>query len=456
MEQRGREERAETLPARTVRATRAASRPVQVACPDPHPDLPSPTMYQQELEDVIMSFVLGPTVSPIRGHDPLVLAAWYRRQQQECPVLRSQTPDGKWVWQVFRYADVVRVLTDDRTFSARMYVERFPREITLNSDNPDHQKYRRIVHSFFTPKAVAHWRLRIEQLVDAFLERGVHRLSDQEGDIDMVEAVAYPLPVRIIAALLGLPQEDEEQLRAWSYELASLMGQPDAAFAQYVSEQVEERARTTLEGEADDLMGTLLRAEQAGELTRGQVVFLVMGLVAAGNITTTMLLSLAVRRFVEQPEIYQHLRQQPAPALLASTLEELLRVDFCRTPTMRVARQDTVLSGQEIRAGEAVIAWVSAANFDEAAFPNALQFQPDRFLPERKASRHLAFGTGTRTCLGTHLAKLEGLVFLERLLHRFACIKAHPQRPPLYPDERFDLMLSYPVRVFFGEYPRAA
>jgi cytochrome P450 len=343
-------------------------------------------------------------------------AAWYHEMQEKQPVRYRPEYD---LWQVFRYQDVQRVLRDYSTFSMESSLPPdFPSALG-KSEPPHHQQLRGLVSKAFTPRRIADLGPRLIAIVDEILEPAI-----ASGRMDVVTELTYPLPVRVIAEMLGLPAEDQVQFRAWSYQLLDQMiGEinPDnSELIQYFADLLEKRKRNL----RDDLMSAMLVAEENGaQLTREEIIYMCLELMMAGNVTTTMLLSYALLRLTQQPDLYATLHAEPA--LVAGLVEETLRYDFSSISLWRTARQDTQLSGQEIKAGQLVVAQVGAANFDETVFPHSAQFDI-----RRSPNPHLTFGYGIHVCLGAPLARLEGKIALERILAHFATLRLDPGNLP--------------------------
>jgi cytochrome P450 family 109 len=176
-------------------------------------------------------------------------------------------------------------------------------------------------------------------------------------------------------------------------------------------------------------MSGLLAAEENGaHLTREEIIHMCLEMIMAGNVTTTILLNCALSRLCQHPEIYQTLRDDPS--LIPGAIEETLRYDFSPTNVWRTARYDTVFNGYEIKAGQYVIAWTSAANFDETYFPD-----PEQFGIRRSPNPHLTFGHGVHHCIGAPLGRLEARIVLERIVARFSEIRLDPDNPVKYMDQ---------------------
>jgi cytochrome P450 family 109 len=378
-----------------------------------------------------VSLLLGSSFNGATDSSPEAQAAWYRTMHETMPVRYQPEYD---LWEVFRYDDVQRVITESATFSAEVLLEGFSDVKGLNSDPPDHRRYRTIAGKAFTARRVAQLEPRITAIIDEILEHA-------EGKLDIVEQLAYPLPVRVIGEMLGVPMEDKERFRIWSYQLLGVTPNKEdptnSELHNYFAHMLDLRKAEPRE----DLISALLAAEMDGErLAAEEVQHLCTGLLAAGNVTTTILLSLAVRRFVQQPEVYQQLRANPS--LIPGAIEEILRYDFAHTSFMRVARHDTTIGGQEIKEGQIVIAWLSAANVDETHFAHADQFDITRY-----PNAHLTFGHGIHFCLGAPLARIEGKLAIERMVALWSDIRADPERPVQYLNASIDLMQNLPVLV---------
>ncbi|HEX7733741.1 MAG TPA: cytochrome P450 [Ktedonobacteraceae bacterium] len=340
---------------------------------------------------------------------------WYREMRESQPVRYDQKNK---VWEVFRYKDVQRVLLDHAEYSMNGTIPaNFPSTLG-RSDPPRHRQLRSLVSKAFTPRRIEELAPRLAELIDELLEPV---LTSEK--MDVMADLTYPLPVRVIAEMLGLPERDQERFRVWSYELLEHFtrgGSSDHTdLYSYFSDLLEERKRDPQE----DLISSLLEAEEDGaRLTREEILHMCLELMMAGNVTTTMLLSFALDRFSKHPEIYEALRADPS--LIPSALEEALRYDFSEISLRRTARQDMVLDGYEIKAGEMIVAWVGAANFEEEYFPHAEQFDI-----RRSPNPHLTFGYGIHVCLGAPLARLESRIALERIVARFSAIRPDPEKP---------------------------
>ena len=287
----------------------------------------------------------------------------------------------------------------------------------IAADPPVHGPMRNLVNRGFTPRRIAELEPRIREIARASLDA-----IREKGELDLVADFTVPLPVTVIAELLGVEPERTADFKRWSdCTVAGATGaaaglRPEtmleaiAELSAYMTGVIEAR-RTQRK---DDLISTLIRAEngEAGLTPAGVVMFTLL-LLVAGNETTTNLLGNAMLALLAHPG--EMARVQRDPSLIPSLVEEALRFDGPIQFVFRTATRDVELSGVRIPAGATVIPLIGSANRDESQFPD-----PDRFDASRNAQGHVAFGLGIHFCLGASLARLEARVALEELLGRFA------------------------------------
>ena len=331
-------------------------------------------------------------------------------------------------WHVLGHPETNAILADPAAFSSDLTalqpaqddLELFQRGNFVRMDPPQHRKLRTLVSQAFTPRVVAGLEPRIAALTTELLDGVGERF-------DLVDALAYPLPVIVIAELLGIPTADQALFRKWADVLLSQEVDPDQSLAEASGKALEAVAPTMREMNAyfldyirsrradpgDDLTSRLVQAEVDGErLADEEIIGFVGLLLIAGHITTTATLGNSVVTFQENPDALAEIRTDPT--LLPAAIEEVLRV---RTPFPRLARLakvDTEVGGVRIPAGQLVMPWLTAANRDERVFA-----EPNRFDIHRKPNPHLTFGHGIHFCLGAPLARLEARVALRMLLQRF-------------------------------------
>lgn len=350
---------------------------------------------------------------------------WYREMRHEAPVRFD--PDRQ-AWDLFRYDDVERALGDHETFSSdisRAEAFEFPGDEAANpiensllrSDPPRHTRLRGVVEAAFRPGAVERLAPRIRSITEDCLDE----VAD-DGEMDLVGDLAAPLPVIVIAELLGVPADDRDLFKQWSDVLvadpsaeddpeAGLQRQRDAldAIGAYFADLVDERRADP----GDDLLSRIATADPSGgALTDEDVLGYCMLLLVAGNVTTTNLLGNAVRTFDDHPSLRDRVTEDRD--LLESAIEEVLRYRSPVQALTRVATTAIRLGDRTIGEGDMVVLWLGSANRDEAVFD-----APDEFRPARDQNPHVAFGHGIHYCLGAPLARLETRIALERLFDRF-------------------------------------
>ncbi|MGW0481241.1 cytochrome P450 [Nonomuraea sp. NPDC003214] len=349
------------------------------------------------------------------------------------------------MWNVYGYPELHEVLGDPATFSSDTMrvvpkglvpeVEEFSLDGFITQiDPPAHGKLRRLVSSAFTRKIVADLEPRIAALTHELLDAARER-----GRLELVTDLAYPLPVIVIAELLGVPATDRALFKRWADALfqrdtkVSLTEPDERQLAQrqeslrpwkemsdyLAGHAAERRARPR-----GDLLSLLVEAEVDGErLPDTQVVNFAIVLLLAGHVTTTMLLGntvLCLDAFPEQQE-----RARADRSTIPAVIEESLRYLTPFAALGRATTREAELGGVKIPADQLVMAWLGSANRDPRQFPD-----PDMFDPGRDPNPHLAFGRGIHFCLGAPLARLEGRVALNILLDRLPSLRTDPDDPP--------------------------
>jgi cytochrome P450 len=332
-------------------------------------------------------------------------------------------------WFVTGYEEVSRLLTDPRFGEAagrggRIRLSRDNREgshqllgrvdTMLSVDPPEHTRLRRLVSRAFTPRSMQKMRPLIQAIVDELLDG-----LDGRDEFDLVAEISWPLPVIVIAEMLGIPREDRERFKRWSDAMVATLGgdyssldearRSNEELVEYVSGVIAERRKAP----RDDLISRLVVAEESGQrLTEDEMLGTVALLLVAGNETTTHLISNGMLVLLRHPEQMERLRADPS--LLPSAVDEMLRYTGPVHTTRRTARADVTLDRGQIKTGDIVIGILAAANRDPEKYPD-----PDRFDVARNPTDHVAFGDGIHFCLGASLARLEGQVAIGALLARF-------------------------------------
>ncbi|GBF06785.1 putative cytochrome P450 [Deinococcus aerius] len=339
---------------------------------------------------------------------------WYADMRRASPVVRDPQSG---MWMVFDYAGVQRTLSDWKAFSSERgrprgeNAESALSSSIISTDPPRHRQLRALVEQAFTPRQVRALAPRIGELVDELLAP-----VEGSGRMDFVLDLAYPLPVIVIAEILGIPASDRDRFKRWSDAVVTGDLSGSREMAAYFGRLIEERRHVP----GEDLISGLIAAQVGGEhLNTQELLGFCILLLVAGNETTTNLLANTVLCWQGAPEAYE--RVVADRDLLPTTIEESLRFRSPVQSMFRVTAQDVELGGQLIPEGSPVLAWIGSANRDEAQFPDAA-----RFDPARTPNRHLAFGHGVHFCLGAPLARLEASLALEALLERLPNLRVAP------------------------------
>ncbi len=337
---------------------------------------------------------------------------YYRTLRQENPVCIGVGG----FWQVARYSDVQQLLRDNRTFSSDVSTrppdERGPS--MLFSDPPLHNRLRKLVSYAFKPGHIESQHDLISEKCDELM-----KAMCQQEDVDLVEALAAPLPVTVIARMLGVEDGNLGVFKHWSDTIFSniaeiLFAQPDESVMQAAAEMDAyflERIAGIRKAPVDNLLGRLVETEtEEGRLSNQELLSFCRLLLIAGNETTTGLITGCVRVFDEMPETFTALKQDRT--LIPSFIEETLRFYSPFSATVRRTTCETELAGTLLPKGVLVVPLIASANRDESVFDRASEF-----IIDRDPNPHLAFGYGIHNCLGAHLARLEGRIAVASLVN---------------------------------------
>jgi cytochrome P450 len=335
---------------------------------------------------------------------------------------------------IARYDDVVAVLHDHDGFTVRrpeipgrQRIDPFGGAPTiLTADPPIHSRLRKLVSKAFTPRRVRELEPRVREITADLLSQ-----ANNSSEIEAMAALANPLPVIVIAEMLGVSAGDHAQFKQWSNDLISSFGQesitsgPSAAgiaarnaLRGYLAEAIKQRSANP----AEDLISALVTArDESDALSEDELLAFVVLLLLAGNETTTNLIGNGLLALCRHPEQQQRLRANRD--LIPSAIEEMLRFDPPVQMTLRVPTAATNVSGTDIPAGSLCFILLAAANRDPGHFP-----QPENFDVARDPNEHVAFGEGIHFCLGAPLARLEGAIAMELMLEKFPRLQlANPQ-----------------------------
>lgn len=376
----------------------------------------------------------------------------YARARREHPVFRHP---GLPIVSVFRYADAQNILRDPETWSSRfppppgVDPAKIPPRSMLGQDPPDHTRLRSLVGQAFTPRIIRRLEPRMHAIADELMAAAL-----AAGEVDFVQAMTYPLPVVIIAEIIGVPPAERQQFKAWSDIAVAGLGSglfapPDMArFAQlqvvlremgaYFNALAEARRREPRE----DLLTGLVQAEVEGsKLSHAEMITMLVLLLVAGNETTTTLIGNAVLELLDHPDALAQLRAQPG--LLPTAVDEVLRFASPVQLDPRRATRRVELRGETIEPGQIVVSWLGSCNRDEDVFA-----EPERFDITRADNHHMAFGFGPHYCLGANLARLEAQVALGALLRHTRSFARSTSGPlPLHPSVVFRGVTSLPLRL---------
>jgi cytochrome P450 len=352
--------------------------------------------------------------------------------------LHEQAPlyrDDAGFWVVSGFDQVREVLLDHKRFSSEMMGGGFP---LLSDDPPRHSMLRALVSKAFSPGRIEAMRPEIETIANtltAAIEPG--------REVDIVSALTTPLPVTVIARMLGIPEADNATFKRWSDAITGLMDNPMASermatlteLRSYFSDVLAKRRVAP----GEDLISALARASDAGvSLSDDEVVGFAILLLVAGNETTTNLLGNLLNRLAAMPGSFARLKA--SPELVDSTIEEALRADSPAQFITRLAREDIEVGAQLVRKGEMLIVYLAAANRDPAKWSD-----PANFDLARERDRHVAFGHGVHMCIGAPLARLEAHAAMAALLARFGDLRYGAERGRRLPSGLLYGFRSLPV-----------
>jgi cytochrome P450 len=323
------------------------------------------------------------------------------------------------IWIIAGYDDVRKALRDNEELSSAQSQSRFRVYLpSMNAaDPPEHTRLRKFVSRAFTARAMAAWQTNINEVADELVDTVI-----AQGHTEAVTELAKPLPTRLIARMLGIPQQDQPQFVAWSDDmvagafapltahgmrLSARSGSATAAMRRSLDPLIAQRRRNP----GDDLISMMTPADADDVLTDDEIFWSAAMLIGAGSETTTNMLSGLLLTLAQRPELYARLRAHPE--LIPAAVEEQLRMGSPVQGFYRTATRDYPVGGQTIPAGARVLLLFAAANRDPRHYED-----PDTFDLDRNPTDHLAFGGGVHYCLGVPLTRLEGARVFSQLLPR--------------------------------------
>lgn len=364
--------------------------------------------------------------------DPRVIAnpyPFYTKMRLEAPVYWSALLKS---WMVTRYDHVAAVIKNDEQFAggaARVdsifasfrpenqqklsfFIEKL-KLWTLFMDPPKHTRMRESLNKLFFKFGPKELLPHIEAITTELLKE-----AQEKREVDFIRDIAYPLPVLVIARLLGMPDSDREHLKRWADDLANFLARLKRPF------EIADQGQNSL-AEMSEYVRALVRRKRVGTdkdfvselsqdptLTEEEVIATIVMMVFAGHETTTNLLGNGYLALLQNPEVMADLRKQPE--ILGLTIEEMLRYDSPVQFLARVATSDVMFGGQKIEKGQRLLNFLGSANRDAGAFPD-----PDVFNPVRNPNKHLSFGSGIHFCTGAGLARLEAKILFTAMLNKF-------------------------------------
>jgi cytochrome P450 len=353
---------------------------------------------------------------------------FWARLRVDAPVQPVRWARGSTAWAVTRYSDVEAVVRDPRLRKNRRDAltpqqlaagPTFPKALAplerglLSLDGPDHDRLRRLVHQAFTPRRIEQMREQAEQITESLLDA-----ARQRGSMELIGDFAAPLPLIMIARIIGVPEKDVSRFRAWTRALLAVAESPlrnipsVLLFMRYLRRLIAARSREP----RDDLTSAMVAARDDGDqLSTDEILAMLFLLLTAGHETTVNLIGVGTLALLEHPDQADLLRRgSDDPGLVKTATEELLRFSSpVETATERWADRDVDIAGTTVPQGSLVLAVIASANRDAAVFTD-----PDRLDLTRSPNPHLAFGKGAHYCLGAPLARLEAQIAIPALLRR--------------------------------------
>ncbi len=379
--------------------------------------------------------------------------------------LREQDPvhwnEAYALWVITRHDDLVWLTRHHELFSSAVfktdqrpayppidesdlglyeYVKNYQGDQFIQHDRPDHLEMRRVMHGYFTPKSMEAWRPFVKDAVKDLLDA-----AEAKGSMDVMRDLATPLPVLVIAEMMGVPREDRPYIRQLAEKLLYIgRGEYDRmkpltegmrGMIEYVSPLVDKR----IVDPGDDFISVLAQGEKRGIFTRHQVLVNTSLLLLAGHETTINLLCNGTLAFIHHPDQWTLLKQDPEGRAKLAT-EECLRYDSPVISIQRIASQDVEMRDKVLRKGDRLRWFISSANRDPEAFD-----KPTTFDITRHPNPHVAFGSGTHHCLGATLARVEGQEVFKALTERFGTLELENEELEYQPSITFRSLKSLPI-----------
>ena len=320
------------------------------------------------------------------------------------------------------------------------YTKDYQADQFIQHDRPDHLEMRKVVHGYFTPKAMEIWRPMVQAAITELLDE-----AEEKGHMDVMADFATPLPLLVIAQMMGVPPADRPYIREIATKLLNIgRGEPDRMqplsegmrqMREYVDSLLDER----MANPGDDFISVLAGGHKRGVFTRHQVLVNSGLLLLAGHETTINLICNGTLAFIQHPDQWDLLQEDPAVRTVRAT-EECLRYDAPVKSIARIGSEDVEMKGKTIYQGDRIRWFISSANRDPEVFS-----EPGRFDIQRYPNRHVAFGSGIHHCLGATLARLEGQESFKALAERFPRFHVQADELEYQPSITFRSLKSLPV-----------
>ena len=385
---------------------------------------------------------------------------YYGRIRDEDPVHWNELYE---LWVITRHDDLVWMTRNNEQFSNAVmlndprpaypainesdnelyeYTRRYQSEMFIQHDRPDHLEMRKVVHAYFTPKSMEEWRPLVRSATAELLDA-----AEERGDVDLMRDLAVPLPVLVIAEMMGVPESERGHIRMLAEKLLNLgRGEPNRlqvlaegmrGMDEYVNPMVEER----MVRPKDDFISVLASGEKAGVFTREQVLINTALLLLAGHETTINLICNGTLAFMNNRDQWDMLKSDTQGWMVRAT-EEALRFDSPVKSISRIAAEDVEMRGKHIQKDDRIRWFMSSANRDPNKFEN-----PDKMDITRWPNPHVAFGSGIHHCLGATIARVEGQEVFSALADRYPNLELKTHDMDYQPSITFRSIKSMPVSL---------
>jgi cytochrome P450 len=322
------------------------------------------------------------------------------------------------------------------------FVKSYQADMFIQYDRPDHLEMRKVLHAYFTPKSMEEWRPLVKSATAELLDA-----AEERGNIDLMTDLAVPLPVLVIAEMMGVPESERGHIRMLAEKLLNIgRGEPDRmrllaegmkGMDEYVNPMVEER----MVNPKDDFISVLAAGEKSGVFTREQVLINAALLLLAGHETTINLICNGTLSFMNNRDQWDILKSDTQGMMVRAT-EEALRYDSPVKSISRIAGEDVEMRDKQIKKDDRIRWFISSANRDPEKFEN-----PDTMDITRWPNPHVAFGAGIHHCLGATIARVEGQEVFRELADRYPNLELKTNEMEYQPSITFRSIKSLPVSI---------